>query len=304
MLIGAPVWLGNRPFRQTLSSLRHAGCDYLEFSLDFPLPECMRTSDDFRQMLDEFDLKIAFHSPLDVQTVHPRSEIFEAGMKILKRCFEFCSRFPSALYYNLHLHPRITTMKLKDIREKIKKICTKQCEEIARIGEEFGLTLTVENDFMPFEMSELIFEAVSKTGMWFTLDIGHAIISDMHFRKQNASSGGGVRRGHEERNGRDANVFANVFGAPRASEIISRWMERCADRVLVVHIHDCAFHGCEKTDHISLGRGDLDIEEVLNTVRRADFKYMLVEAFWRNRQKEEMTYDEMRRNIELCRSLL
>ena len=129
ILIGAPVWLGNRPFKQTLSALQKAGFDYLEFSLDFPLPECMRSDEkeELKRMLEDFGLKIAFHSPLDVQTVHPRREIFEASMKILRKCFEFSSYF-SPLYYNLHLHPRISTLKLDEVREQVRAVCLKYCE--------------------------------------------------------------------------------------------------------------------------------------------------------------------------------
>ena len=121
VLIGAPVWLGNRPFKQTLSALQEAGFDYLEFSLDFPLPECMRSEEkeELKRMLEDFGLKIAFHSPLDVQAVHPRREIFEASMKVLRKCFEFSSYF-SPLYYNLHLHPRISTLKLDEVRGKVR----------------------------------------------------------------------------------------------------------------------------------------------------------------------------------------
>ena len=285
VLIGAPVWLGNRPFKQTLSALQKAGFDYLEFSLDFPLPECMRSEEkeELKRMLEDFGLKIAFHSPLDVQTVHPRREIFEASMKVLRKCFEFSSYF-SPLYYNLHLHPRISTLKLDEVREQVRAVCLKYCEELAELGSEYGLRLTVENDFMPFEWSGLIHDAISK-GMHFTLDVGHAILAEAHFRE---------RRRRQQKH----------LSSKEVVEILKRWVERCGARMLVVHLHDCVLSGCEKTDHISLGRGELNIEEIFDLLRRVNFNFLLVETFWRNRQKEEMNFEEMRRNVEICRRFL
>ncbi|NQE53695.1 hypothetical protein C5S29_08885, partial [ANME-1 cluster archaeon GoMg3.2] len=41
ILLGAPVWYGNRPFKKTIEELHKLELDYFEFSLDYPLPDCM-----------------------------------------------------------------------------------------------------------------------------------------------------------------------------------------------------------------------------------------------------------------------
>ena len=41
ILLGASVWYGNRPFKRTIEELYKLELDYFEFSLDYPLPDCM-----------------------------------------------------------------------------------------------------------------------------------------------------------------------------------------------------------------------------------------------------------------------
>jgi len=48
----------------------------------------------------------------------------------------------------------------------------------------------------------------------------------------------------------------------------------------------------------------LDFDAVFGLLKRTNCKYMVIETFWRNKEKEEMNYEEMRRNVELCRSYL
>ncbi len=115
ILLGAPVWYGNRPFKKTIEELYRLGLDYFEFSLDYPLPDCMEEAErkELKWLLEEFGLKIAFHSPLDISLAHPRDEVADASMTVLRRCMEFSADFlPLSLYYNLHLNPRVSTYKL------------------------------------------------------------------------------------------------------------------------------------------------------------------------------------------------
>jgi sugar phosphate isomerase/epimerase len=91
ILLGAPVWYGNRPFEKTLEELYKLELDYFEFSLDYPLPDCMHESErrDMNSLLEEFGMNIAFHSPLDIAVAHPREELADASMTVLKRCMDF-----------------------------------------------------------------------------------------------------------------------------------------------------------------------------------------------------------------------
>jgi len=280
ILLGAPVWYGNRPFKRTIEELYKLELDYFEFSLDYPLPDCMVETErkEIKELLAEFGLEIAFHSPLEISVTHPRDEVADASMTVLRRCMEFYTDFmPLSLYYNLHLHPRVSTYKIDEVREEIIIKSLGRCEKIAKMASEFGLLVSVENDLVPFEWSDLIFDALSAPGLHFTFDVGHAIMAEvLHPRiKRKGSS---------------------------YLDYLERWIEKCGAKILVVHLHDCSL--TEKQDHLSIGSGDLDFDAVFKLLKSTDCKYMVIETFWRNKDKEEMTYEEMRKNVELCRSYL
>jgi sugar phosphate isomerase/epimerase len=85
-------------------------------------------------------------------------------------------------------------------------------------------------------------------------------------------------------------------------DYIKRWIEKCGAKILAVHLHDCNLTA--KQDHLSIGRGELDFDRVFELLNRTNCKYVLIETFWRNKDKAEMNYEEMRRNVEFCRCYL
>ncbi len=276
------MWYGNRPFKRTIEELYRLGLDYFEFSLDYPLPDCMEEAErkEIMVLLEEFGLKIAFHSPLDISLAHPRDEVADASMTVLKRCMEFSADFlPLSLYYNFHLHPRVSTYKIEEVREMMKIKGLGRCHEITKMASEFGILVSVENDLVPFEWSDLILESLSRSSpnLCFTFDVGHAIMAEVtHSRtKRKASS---------------------------YLDYLQRWTAKCGAKILVVHLHDCSF--TEKQDHLSLGKGELDFDAVFELVKSTNCKYLVIETFWRNNEKGEMNYEEMKKNVELSRSYL
>lgn len=280
ILLGAPVWYGNRPFKKTIEELYKLGLDYIEFSLDYPLPDCMHATEreELKSLLEDLDLKISFHSPLDTPIAHPRAEIADASILILRKCMEFSAEFlPLSLYYNFHLHPRIPTYKLEDVRAQIKEKGLKRCEEITAMASEFGIAVCVENDLVPFEWSDLILEALSRfyPKLQLTFDVGHAIKAEMC---------------HPGIKGEDGDYLS----------YLTRWRERCGAKILVTHLHDCSLTG--KRDHLSLNSGDLDFDAVFELLKSTSCKYLLIEAFWQNKERKKMDYEELGRSVELCRS--
>jgi sugar phosphate isomerase/epimerase len=278
ILLGAPVWYGNRPFTSTIEELHKLELDYFEFSLDYPLPDCMGKTDraELKELLKDYGMKIAFHSPLDISVAHPRAELADASMAILKRCMGFSAEFvPLSLYYNFHLHPRVSTYTLEDVRAEMKIKGLRRCKTITRMASEFGILASVENDLVPFEWSELILEALSAPDLYLTFDVGHAIMAELH--RSTMQKGGYL-------------------------DYIARWIEKCGPKILVVHFHDCAL--TEKQDHLSLGAGELDFDAVFDLLKRTNCKYIVIETFWRNTDKGEMTYGELKRNVDFCRCYL
>ncbi|MBA5942798.1 MAG: sugar phosphate isomerase/epimerase [Methanophagales archaeon] len=284
ILLGAPVWYGNRPFDKAIEEVYKLELDFVEFSLDYPLPESMDDPERewLKRVLDEHDLKIGFHSPLDTAVAHPRDEIADASKQILRRCIAFSAEFlPRSLYYNFHLHPGVPTYKLEDVRNQINIKSLKRCEEMTRMAAESGITACVENDLVPFEWSDLIPEALSLLSprLYFTFDVGHAIMAE-------------VPRGGEKKK----------EGFYR--EYLEQWIEKCGDKILVVHLHDCSFTENVKQDHLAIGEGELDFNYVFDLLRSTSCKYLLIETFWKNTEKKKVDYEELKRSVELCRSYL
>jgi len=281
MLLGAPVWYGNRPFKETIEALSKLGLEYFEFSLDYPLPGSMRAAEqrELAWLLEEFDLKIGFHSPLDTPVTHPRDELAEASLHVLRQCTAFAAAFqPRSIYYNFHIHPRVPTFKLADVHEEIHQKGLARCDAITRAAAEFGVPPTVENDLVPFDRAQLLLDALTRyyPQLHFTFDIGHAIkAEECHARSRCA-------RGH-------------------LLEHLTPWVERCGSKVLVAHLHDYARSG--NRDHLALGKGEVDLRAVLELLHHStSCQYLLLETFWKDREHAEMDYDELRRNVEWCRS--
>lgn len=284
ILLGAPVWYGNRPFPETLRKLHHLDVDYIEFSLDYPLPDSMANAEreELQRLLEEFDMRIGFHSPLDTLVAHPRDDLAEAGLRILRSCMGFSATFhPRTLYYNFHLPVKIPTYKLADVRPQIQQKLLTRCEALTQMAAAFGLTGCVENELTTCERSELLHIALQRfyPQLQLTFDIGHAIKAEAYHTKTK-----------EQENGE------------HFIDYLAQWIEHCGQKILVTHAHDCAWVDPVLQDHISLGRGALDLERVFELLKSTPCRYLLIETFWKSRKKEEMDYEELKRNIELVRS--
>ena len=282
--LGAPVWYGNRPLSETLRKLHQLDLDYIEFSLDYPLPDSMADAEreELLRLLEEFDMRIGFHSPLDTPVTHPRDDLATAGLDIVRSCMAFSATFhPSTLYYNFHMPVKIPTYKLEDVRPGIQRKMLARCELLMHTAATFGLTSCVENELTTCERSELLHEALARfyPRLQFTLDIGHAIKAEVYHA-----------RAKERGNGE------------RFMDYITRWIDHCGQKILVAHVHDCACVNSVLQDHLSLGRGVLDLVRVFGLLESTPCKFLLIETFWKSSKREEMDYEELKRNVELVRS--
>ena len=282
--LGAPVWYGNQPFSGTLRKLHQLDLDYIEFSLDYPLPDSMADveREELLRLLEEYDMRLGFHSPLDTPVAHPRNDIAEAGLRIVRSCMAFSATFqPRTLYFNFHLPVKIPTYKLEDVRPQIQQKMLACCESLTHTAAAFGLTGCVENELTTCERSGLLHEALARfyPRLQFTLDIGHAIKAEVYHTKTN-----------EQEN------------SEHFMDYLEQWIDYCGQKMLVAHVHDCTYVGSVLQDHLSLGRGVLDLERVFELLKSTPCKYLLIETFWKSRRGEEMDYKELKRNVELVRS--
>ncbi|MHC1579230.1 MAG: sugar phosphate isomerase/epimerase family protein [Candidatus Alkanophagales archaeon] len=333
MLFGTTVWYGDRPFDAAVRRLYEAGFDYFELALDYPLPECMSAAAraSLRSLLRDLGMGVAFHAPLDVFIAQPRPEIFEASLKIMRRCVDFAAAF-EPLYFNFHTTFRVSTHAFEDVRRKIEENGLRACREIAGLCERLGFPACVENVFVPLEDARLLAEALALENLWLTFDVGHAIIAEATHEKWSVARrdgsaaatgttarGGAGGRGAGRRGAVTATAHAgggDLTGGLRekAMMYIEAWLSRFGDKILVVHLHDCAVVGggfergvpsvdVRLQDHILLGRGELDIPRILERFSVEGVgEYMLIETFWRDKHRlAEVDYRDLHENLALVR---
>jgi len=168
MMIGAPLWYGGRPYRKVIEALHDIGFDYVEFSLDYPLPDGL----DDLNVAKEIGIELAFHAPIEIFLAHPRDEIFKASLKVFERCMEATSKF-EPVYFNFHLFHSTTTHIFPEVREKIRENGLKACKVAVELSKELGFPVCLENDGI---LDDLF---LSIEGLMLTLDIGHIAVKKL-----------------------------------------------------------------------------------------------------------------------------
>ncbi len=163
------MWYGDLPFERRISFLKTVGYNYVELSLDYPFPESL-DANELRDILESFEMGIAFHAPLDVFIAQPRDEIFRASMKVVEKCVDFVSNFET-IYYNFHLTYFCPTREFEKVKEKILENGRKACEFIVEKAENFGFEACLEFD-RNFD------ERVLVEGLKICLDIGHFALAN------------------------------------------------------------------------------------------------------------------------------
>lgn len=259
-LIGTLLWYGDHPYRAAIEEIKKIGFDYFELSLDYPLPEICDTNK-LKTLIKDLGIGIAFHSPLDIFLAQPRREIFEASLKVFRKCLKFASNFET-LYYNFHINWKSPTSSFLEVKGKIVENGIKACEEAVRLGEEHNFDVCLEYD-SNFDERFLI------NGLKLTFDVGHFVVDEVKKNKNYMDS-------------------------------IKDFLNKFRDRIIAVHLHDCDI--CKLVDHLSFGKGDLNIEEIVGLVK--DMDYILIETFWRDLNKDIISYSDLENNFNYIINLL
>ncbi|MEM0202440.1 MAG: sugar phosphate isomerase/epimerase [Archaeoglobaceae archaeon] len=198
-MIGTTLWYGHKPFGERIEKLLEIGFDYFEIALDFPFPD---EDEELKGAIRDYELKPAFHAPLDILLASPREEIFGASLKVLEKCLRFAGNFET-LYFNFHVFHFAPTFLFPEIREKGVKKLGKAIELATKLSNEFGFEICIEND--AFFIEDFIVGDVK-----LTLDIGHFAIEAKKWEKDYKA---------------DLRGFCRKHGG----------------RVLVSHVHDVSF---------------------------------------------------------------
>lgn len=277
MKFGRNVWYNNRPLEKIFEKTSNLGFDYIELSLDFPWPEGF-TEKEIRlleNLKEEFGLELAFHGPwAGKQPAHPRDEISRASLEIYKKTLKFAEKF-SPLYLNFHQYVEVATDKLEEIQKLILKKFFNSTKEILSFAK---FPVTIEN--MPnlwFGLPSQFKSLLEIENFNLCLDVGHAAIVKCFQEKEFKSS----RKEKFE---------------------LKDWIENFKDKILVVHLHDCLIEEeKEPIDHIPIGEGSLNFEEISASIKKTNCKYILLEIF-RLKNFKPITEKALKESLEICRS--
>ena len=181
------------------------------------------------------------------------------------KVLEKCLKFAAKfepLYFNIHMFHFTPTFVFEDVRESCIESARKACEFAVRFGDENGFAICIEND--KFFVEDFVCDEA-----FITLDIGHFAVNAAH-------------------NGKDY------------VEELQKFAKKHEKRILVLHIHD--FDLQNYSDHIPLGKGDLDFSLLRDLMKIPKFR--LVEVFWKDSsRKDAADITMLKRCLDIVRGL-
>jgi len=276
MKFGFPVWYGDRPLKPMIEKIHRLDFDYIEFDLNSPWPESL-TKEEMRileKLKDEYGLEIAFHGPLfGVDISHLIDRISDASLSVILDAMKFSERL-KPLYFNFHIssysNPHV--LEFNDVRNIVYE---KAGKNIGKIVEKSKIPLTLENNGTnPIFKTLEEFNALKNSKINFCLDVGHATKCKFHLGKS------GVHVPWE----------------------LKDWINSFKDKILTAHLHDCLIKNNQIYDHVPIGSGIIDFNEVFHALKNTKCKYVLVEIF--HPAEGKLTENKIKENLEFCRNNL
>ncbi|MCS7130629.1 MAG: sugar phosphate isomerase/epimerase, partial [Archaeoglobaceae archaeon] len=184
------------------------------------------------------------------------------------RVLEKCLRFAGkfeTLYFNFHAMHFSPTFIFPQILEKGVRKLENAIKFAVDYGNKAGFEVCLEND--QFFTEEFVLGEVK-----LTLDIGHLAI-DSH------------RAGEDYK------------------EAFKKFAEKHGSRTIAMHVHDFSFS--TMSDHLPLGKGDLDLKLLRWLIEKLKPKFTLLEIFWKN-MKFSMNFadsEDLRNSFQVLKNL-
>ena len=260
VLIGYPVWYGDKNIEQVLTSIARAGFSYIELSLDYPWPfKHLDKLETIVNLAQEYSLKIGVHGPWrDIALASPIESIRRASVEVYRLLMERVASL-DPLYLNVHLATSQVVDIDRDLEREAIESAIRSVEELYGIARDHGVDLVIENDpgkccSLPGHLAP-IKERVGK--VFFCFDVGHAIIA--YHRK--------LRRDRE-------NSKVDYL------ELARQWVTIFKDKLILLHLHDYKYKNGHVEDHLPPGSHNVNIKNLLKTLRDANIRYILLEVFY------------------------
>jgi sugar phosphate isomerase/epimerase len=246
---GLPVWYGNiDSIDEEIERARRLGFDYVEISLDFPLPEILGKREIAKILATgrKNRISFAFHAPpAGLEIGSPRTEIRKAATDFTIGLMRWTKRF-KPLYFNLHGDAGEDDVVGNELGELTAlAACAKSCMEIKKAGKRMGIVPTFENTPDPlFGLSSSV-DAVLSSGMALCFDIGHAEIVN--------------------------EISTEALG--KEDRPLKKWVSLHGARMRAIHFHNIK----RGSDHFPLFSGDINMEKSFKLLSGSAAKFMTIE---------------------------
>ncbi len=275
MKFGFPVWYSDKPFKTAIEKVHRLGFDYIEFDLNPPSIERL-TKDELKlleKIGDEYDLEIAFHGPWSaIDICNLNDKISESSLSVILDTIKFSEQF-NPLYFNFHLmsYSNPYVLGIDNIKNEIYE---KALDNLKKIIRSTKIILTLENNgtnpiFRTLEEFNNIKNNIKSYNMNFCFDVGHAA--------------------------------KNKFRSNVPWEL-KDWLNSFKNKIIVTHLHDCLIKGNEAIDHIPIGSGNINFNEIFASIKNTKCKYALIEIA--RVLEGSLTENQIKQNLDFCKNNL
>ncbi len=286
-----PVWYGSsspeyahvsnfteKSRRTLLSNVEKAarlGFDYVEISLDYPWPDIIpaKVAKEVAKLGKRVGVGFAFHAPwAGIGLAHPRKEMHDASMKVMKRCIRAAAQFGEPLYLNAHITTEeVPTLEFDEVVAVVLDSARSAVHEMGEECSKKGIEFTIENNpGMLFGLSshmDFLLSHSPKAGL--CLDVAH------------------VARAADEL----AMMGVGDMG-------VKEWISHFSGRIKVCHLND--YKGGR--DNLAIGKGALDIAGIVSKLgKKTRVKHVLLEEFWTDRKKTPLSDRLREKNLIMVR---
>lgn len=285
-----PVWYGSsvehahiadfaeKSRRTLLSNIEKAaklGFDYVEISLDYPWPDIIHANvaKEAAGLGRLLGIEFAFHAPwAGIGLAHPRQEMHEASLKVMRRCIRAAGMFGEPLYLNAHIATdEVPTLEFEEVVAVILNNARTAVHDMAEECSKRGIEFTIENNpGMLFGLSnhvDFLLSHSSKVGL--CLDVAH------------------VARAADEL----ATMGLGDIG-------MDQWISHFSSRIRVCHLND--YKGGR--DNLAIGKGVLDIGDIVSKLgKKTRVKNVLLEEFWVDKKRTPLSDRLREKNLNMVR---
>ncbi len=173
MMMGyAALSRDSEEMRKLAKELREGTFDYIELSLDYPVPVRKDYLSEVLEVVRSEGLRYSFHAPWrGIDLASPWEPLRRGAVEVIKNILKLASEF-EAMYVVIHL---TTSERLSDSKDDVLSAAVKSVRELLETAERENVKFYIENvgklghpDLLGFIMDE--------TRAEFCLDLVHAII--------------------------------------------------------------------------------------------------------------------------------